>query len=184
MSNFAKSWLVCIALLPSLVAMAQTLKEDTPLFDKPEGAKLASGKAGAAIKIKRRQGFWVEIDLEGKSGWVQLAKINLSGGSGGPIAIDTGRTSTGNIVSTSSARGLSAKDLLNGKPDRQAVARLERFVIDDSAVARFRSDGDISVLREKVVLTAQAQPPSTKAPASQRKDDEGFDPPRKKSDDW
>lgn len=185
MRMLSKPWWMIFALLPALPALAQTLKEEASLLDKPDGSKVAAGKAGTAIKIKRRQGFWVEVDMGGKSGWVQLGKLSMSGGAGGAVAIDTGRSGTGNIVSASSARGLSAKDLLNGKPDRQAVAKLDSFMTEAGATGRFRSDGGIMVLTDKVALSAPSAAP--RAPANGAKSDDDFDAPKKTKragDDW
>ena len=83
---------------------AQTLKENTGLFDKPDGAKTADAKAGTPLKITKRQGFWVEVDAGGKKGWVKLGVVNMASTTGGSVALDTGRTGKGNIVSTSAAR--------------------------------------------------------------------------------
>jgi hypothetical protein len=188
MQNFSGQLLLTVLLLgPVMSVYSQTLKEETSLFDKPDGAKIFSGKSGTAVKIKRREGFWVEVDILGKSAWVQLSKINLGGNAGGSVNIDTGRTSTGNIVSTSSARGLSAKDLLDGKPDKQAVTKLEVFVTEVSAVRRFRSEGGIIALAEKVVLTAPVISATEKKTTSQPVADDNFDTPKlikKANDDW
>lgn len=175
-------WLGAIVSLP---LQGQTLKEEAALLDKPDGARVATGKAGASVKIKRRQGFWAEVDMGDKSGWVQLGKLSLAGASGGSVALDTGRSGSGNIVSTSSARGLSAKDLINGKPDEQSVAKLDGFIVDAGAVGKFRTEGGISLLAEKVALVAPAAP--AKDAAKETPSDDDFDKPKKSKkagDDW
>jgi hypothetical protein len=180
-----KNFVLCFGVIAALPVLGQTLREDATLVDKPDGAKVANGKAGAAVKIKRRQGFWAEVELGDKTGWVQLGKLSLAGTSGGSVALDTGRTGTGNIVSTSSARGLSAKDLLNGKPDSQAVAKLDGFFVDPDAVGKFRSEGGIAVLPDKVALVTPAATP--KPAAKESRGDDDFDTPKKSkkaSDDW
>jgi hypothetical protein len=175
-------WLVGNVSLPVL---GQTLKVEATLMDKPDGAKVATGKAGTSVKIKRRQGFWAEVEMGDKLGWVQLGNLSLAGASGGSMALDTGRAGSGNIVSTSSARGLSAKDLVNGKPDGRSVAKLDGFIVDAGAIGKFRMEGSIAVLPEKVALATPAAP--TKDAAKETPSDDEFDKPKKSKkggDDW
>ena len=109
-------------LLMCFAVNAQTLREDASLSDKAEGAPGATKlKAGSSVKVLKRQGFWVEVDAGGKNGWLKASQLNFTGATGGPTAIDTGRLGTGNIVATSAARGLSAKDLVSGKPNFEEV---------------------------------------------------------------
>lgn len=187
------SVLFFLTLISSSAMQAQSLKENTGLFDKPDGAKTADAKAGTPLKITKRQGFWVEVDAGGKKGWVKLGSVNMASTTGGSVALDTGRTGKGNIVSTSAARGLSAKDLLQGKPDPQAVVKLESYVLDVSVVPAFRTEGSILPLTEKIVLTV---PPTESAAKSEAKPeekksadvatDDDYDTPKKKKrkDDW
>ena len=169
----------------SMPIFSQTLREEAALLDKPDGAKVATGKAGTSVKIKRRQGFWAEVEMGDKSGWIQLGKLSLGGGAAASVTLDTGRSGTGNIVSTSSARGLSAKDLISGKPDAQSVAKLEGFIVDAGDVGKFRTEGGISALPDKVSLVAPVVPnkDTVKEPPS----DDDFDRPKKSKkagDDW
>ena len=182
-----------LLIFSSAVLQAQTLKENTGLFDTPDGAKTADAKAGTSLKITKRQGFWVEVDAGGKKGWVKLGVVNMASTTGGSVALDTGRTGKGNIVSTSAARGLSAKDLLQGKPDPQAVVKLESYVLDASVVPSFRTEGGIHPLTEKIALTAPPAEPAAKSEvkpeekkATEATADEDYDTPKKKKrkDDW
>ncbi len=196
--RFFPSLLFFLMLIFSSAIQAQTLKENTGLFDKPDGAKTADAKAGTPLKITKRQGFWVEVDAGGKKGWVKLGVVNMASTTGGSVALDTGRTGKGNIVSTSAARGLSAKDLLQGKPDPQAVVKLESYVLDASVVPAFRTEGSIRPLSEKIALTAApAEPaaksetktevkPEEKTKATDAPADDDYDTPKKKKrkDDW
>lgn len=169
---------------------AQTLKENTGLFDKPDGTKTADAKAGTPLKITKRQGFWVEVDAGGKKGWVKLGVVNMASTTGGSVALDTGRTGKGNIVSTSAARGLSAKDLLQGKPDPQSVVKLESYVLDASVVPAFRTEGGIQPLTEKIALTVPPAEPvakqEEKVKVTDTPADDDYDTPKKKKrkDDW
>ncbi len=196
LSRTAKAAFAAGAFVFATSVCAQSMKEQASLLDKPDGSKAAEAKAGEAIKILKRQGFWVEVDAGGKKGWVKLSQITMAAAGGGSVAIDTGRTGKGNIVSSSAARGLSAKDLLEGKPDTRGVAKLEGFVIDAAAVAPFRSEGGINPVNEKIALSAPAAAkPEVKADEkdaekNKEKESDLFDddasPKKKKKakDDW
>lgn len=137
----------CTALLfilhPSFNLLAQTIREDATALDKPNGK--ATGlkfSSGSSVKVVRRDGFWIEVNVAGKSGWIKASQVTFSS-PGGSVAIDTGRMGSGNIVSTSAARGLSAKDLLNGKPNLSDVGRLESIRVDAKDVQAFALAGNL-----------------------------------------
>jgi hypothetical protein len=160
--------IICAAFLavglPGL-SHAQTLKEESRLLDKPSGAAQGAAiVAGTGAKVLERQGFWVRVEASGRSGWLKASALNFSSGSGGPTAIDTGRLGTGNIVSASSARGLSAKDLLNGTPRPEEVAKLNQLMADAAAVQAFITQGEVTALAQAVML--KAPPPAVAAPAA------------------
>ncbi len=151
---------IALATLLGLLATAagaQTLREEAALFDKPDGAAQgAKLKAATPLKLLKRQGFWVEVDAGGKTGWLKVSSVSFAGAAG-PVAIDTGRMGTGNIVATSAARGLSAKDLLEGKPNLEEAARLEALSLDASGVAAFRTQGGLQPAANVAALAAPRQ---------------------------
>ena len=133
---------------------AQTLREEAALFDKPDGsAQGAKLKAATPLKLLKRQGFWVEVDAGGKTGWLKVSSVSFAGAAG-PVPIDTGRLGTGNIVATSAARGLSAKDLLEGAPNYDEATRLESLALDASGVTAFRAQGGVQPVGNIATLTA------------------------------
>lgn len=154
---------IALATLPGLlgilptIASAQTLREEAGLFDKPDGAPQgAKLKAATPLKLLKRQGFWVEVDAGGKSGWLKVSAVSFAGAAG-PVAIDTGRMGTGNIVATSAARGLSAKDLLEGKPNLEEAGKLEALALDASGVPAFRTQGGVVPATNVAALSAPRQ---------------------------
>ena len=143
--------------LPSISAVGQTIREDVIALDKPNG-KATSHKffSGSSVKVVRRDGFWIEVSVTGKSGWIKASQVNFSS-PGGSVAIDTGRMGGGNIVSTSAARGLSAKDLLNGKPNLSDVGRLESIRVDAKDVQAFALAGNLRPPSSSIKLSTPAQ---------------------------
>ena len=143
-----------MAVLVSSPVGAQTLREEAALFDKPDGAPQgAKLKAATPLKLLKRQGFWVEVDAGGKTGWLKVSSVSFAGAAG-PVSIDTGRLGTGNIVATSAARGLSAKDLLEGTPNYDEATRLESLALDASGVTAFRAQGGVQPVANVAALTA------------------------------
>jgi hypothetical protein len=188
------SWQRFIALTISAgstltLTLAQTVKEEAHLLDKPSGAPQgAVVAAGAAAKVVERQGFWVRVDVPGRTGWIKASGLSFSSGRGGPIAIDTGRMGAGNIVSTSAARGLSAKDLLDGTPRPAEVLKMAQYAPDASALQNFMTQGQINPQVAPVQLKTMEPVPakpsvshthagSPPAVPSQRA-------PKKDGDDW
>lgn len=165
---------------------AQTVREEATLLDKPDGkpgnVKLA---AGTSLKTLKRQGFWVEVDASGKTGWLKVSQINFAGATSGATAIDTGRLGTGNIVATSAARGLSAKDLVSGQPDFNEAAKLELLTAQPSAVQAFLTAGNVVAINQKIQLTVP-RPASAATPAAGTGQASGHSSSAKKKgdDDW
>lgn len=169
----------------SLASNAQTLREDAPLLDRPDGKPAASKLvAGSSVKALKRQGFWVEVDAAGKVGWLKVSQINFAGAVGGATAIDTGRLGTGNIVATSAARGLSAKDLVSGRPNFDEANKLDLLMAQSAAVQPFLLAGGVVAISEKIQLgaprstapampaNAGVQPAGTTSPGKKKGDDE------------
>jgi hypothetical protein len=156
--------LLCGTLLCGAIS-AQTIREEAVLLDKPDGkpgnVKLS---AGSSVKTLKRQGFWVEVDAAGKVGWLKVSQINFAGATGGSTAIDTGRLGTGNIVATSAARGLSAKDLVSGQPNFSEANKLDALTAQPAAVQSFLAAGAVVAINQKIQLTAP-RPVAAAAPA-------------------
>lgn len=172
------------------LAIGQVVKEETRLLDKPSGVPLGTSvPSGTATKVIERQGFWIRVDISGRTGWIKASGLSFSSGSAGPAAIDTGRLGTGNIVSTSAARGLSAKDLLNGAPRIEEVAKLTQFIPDKASLMAFGSQGNLVALAQAVSLKVAAptveKPVTLKADGKRESSNENLKSTHKKAaDDW
>jgi hypothetical protein len=59
-------------------------------------------------------------------------------------------------VSTSAARGLSAKDLVSGKPNAKELEKFSQFIATDSDITTFASVGKLQPVKDKIVLRAPA----------------------------
>lgn len=167
---------------------AQTIRQDVDLVSAPSGTGLVQRlKAGTPFKLLKRDGYWVQIEVTGKTGWVKVSALSFSSNSGIPTAIDTGRLGTGNIVSASAVRGLSAKDLIGGSPRFDELKKLDLFRTNLGSVQAFMNDGQLTPAASKVSLRVpipENQPKSTEAsqsaPAAVVKKTEQ----KKAGDDW
>lgn len=158
----ARLLLLVLGMGACLGAQAQTARNDGPLLSQPEGgATVTTLKAGEPVKMLKRQGFWVEVEAQGKRGWLKVSGVAFQK-STGPAAIDTGRLGKGNIVATSASRGLSAKDLQNGKPNFDEVTKLDQLADSASDVATFRSQGSLKPMQ----VTLSLSDPATSQPAA------------------
>jgi len=143
----------CITFFLMGASRAQSLREEQGLFDRPDGTQsIAKIKAGTAVKPIKRQGFWTEVQVGTVSGWLKVSMLNFGGASVGVNVIDTGRLGSGNIVSTSAVRGLSAKDLINGTPNFAELQKLEQLNADASSVIAFMAGGNVIPIEQKIAL--------------------------------
>mgnify|MGYP000526428425 CR=1 FL=1 len=111
---------LAMALAPA-AARAQTFNADTPLLASPDATAKPAGqaRAGAAAKILKRQGFWLEVEAGGAKGWVKLSAVKLAT-PGGPTAVDTGRLGSGNKGRSRSFQGDPPSGGAWWRPDRAA----------------------------------------------------------------
>lgn len=178
----AAAFLWVLLALASSGISAQVVREDAALVDAPDGkAVVLNMKAGTVVRVLKRQGFWVQVDVGGKPGWIKASALNFSSGSGGPTAIDTGRLGQSNIVATSTARGMSAKDLVNGKPNLEEVAWLEARPMPTEALQAFLTNGSVVAAAGRIQLSAPR--PSVAPAAGQGSTGEAKNAPKKKGDD-
>jgi len=119
-----------------------------PVLASPSTTAATTGvlKAGAAVTVLQRQGFWVRIQGASAAGWVKMSAVSLAGSTTGRdvAALATGRTGSGNIVSASGGRGLDkGDDLATATPDPAAVTGLARYAATPGAAAAFARAGHL-----------------------------------------
>lgn len=173
-----------IGVLLSGMISAQTVRDDAVFFDKPDGKPVSvKVKGGTTVKVIKRQGFWVEVEAAGKTGWVKVSQLNFAAVTGGATAIDTGRLGKGNIVATSAARGLSAKDLVSGKPNFSEATKLEAQNVTPQAVQTFMVSGGLLPVTEKIQLSLPRTQGSASPASGGASTNAGASSTKKKDDD-
>ena len=179
-SRFISVFYISLLLgMGSSVVMAQSLNTATDLKESQsaDSKTLKSLPANTPIKPLKREGFWLEVEAAGVKGWVKLSTVNLGTQSPGLNPMDTGRSGKGNIVSTSAARGLSAKDLTLAKPDPAQFNELQKLAVSSAEADKFAKSGGLST-RQLALLSPSAKPaePTKPKPPSAKK-------PKKSDDD-
>ena len=109
----------------------------------PTGASVASIKAGTTVSVVQRSGFWRRVESAAGNGWLKLSSVRVESGSSsgaGLAALATGRGATGNVVTTSGTRGVSAEDLVGAAPDTAELQRLEAMGVTGEQASAFASD--------------------------------------------
>jgi uncharacterized protein YraI len=139
--------LAACALFHAGTAMADSahIRVAGPLQSQPLPAAPVTGtvKAGVAVDIFQRKGFWAHVRGGTQTGWLKLDRLSMGGGgSGGDIAaLASGRTGSNNVVSASGGRGLDATDFAKATPDPASVSALSRVAASEAAAAQFAASG-------------------------------------------
>lgn len=182
-----------LMVLPAITAsaVAQSVRADVYLLDKPGGQETKNlVKANSLVKVIQRQNFWLEIQSDKNKGWLKLNAINFVTANS-PVAIDTGRTGSGNIVATSVSRGLSAQELTQASPNFEQAKKLQSFSVSEKEAQGFLSTAGIKPLSQKIYLqvenqSTQTNPVAVKSNESKTNPIPGSKTPStpKAEDDW
>jgi len=168
----------------SFSVSAQVLSSATDLKESQstESRSVKNLPPNTPVKLLKREGFWVEIEAAGAKGWVKLSSVNMGAQSPGLNPMDTGRTGKGNIVSTSAARGLSAKDLTLAKPDPGQFAELQKLAISGTDADKFARSGGLTTRQiallavgPKSADSAKSKPQSSVKKQPKKTDDDDDD---------
>jgi len=128
--NSLKPLLAALLLLPGLALAAETgtaLRDDTLRKEPYADAKSAGTlKRNDKVDIIGKQGAWLQVKTRQASGWVRLLSVRRTGGSSNEaLGLASGRTGTGQVVSTTGVRGLNEEDLKSAKFNAEEIKQLE-----------------------------------------------------------
>ncbi len=155
--SLSRLLLLLLPLLTALPVMAQpaALVRDSDLKSTPfaDGAKVALLRSQQKIEVGERKGGWYKATTaDGNSGWVRLTAVRLgtgqtkgeSGIASTAQFLQSGRSSSSGVTAATGIRGLDAADVVNAKPDSQAVARLDGVTLSNEETRRFAADGKLT----------------------------------------
>ncbi|PKO51180.1 MAG: ligand-binding protein SH3 [Betaproteobacteria bacterium HGW-Betaproteobacteria-20] len=142
-------------LLANLSMAAETgsaLKNDSIRFEPFADAKII-GKfnRGDKVEILSKKGAWLQVKTTKNTGWVRLLSIKRgSSASGnqaaGALAVASGRAGTGQVVSTTGIRGLSAEELKAAKFNEAEVKAMESYTQSASQGKQFADAGGLQTV--------------------------------------
>jgi len=146
-----------IAVLPVMAQPASVVR-DTELMAQPfaDAKPMAVLKARQQVDVGERRGGWYKAkSSDGKSGWLRLTSVLLNStqgrGDSGLAAtrqlLQSGRSGTTGVTAATGIRGLDSADVVNAKPNTEAVTRLDTLAADSSESRHFAGDEHLSAKR-------------------------------------
>jgi hypothetical protein len=135
----------------SLAALAgeqgTALKADTMRAEPFADAKSAGVfNKGESLEIISKKGAWLQVKSKKSTGWVRLLSVKrgAASGSGNSVAdIASGRAGTGQVVSTTGIRGLSAEQLKAAKFNEDEMKKMESYSVSASDGQKFANAGGL-----------------------------------------
>lgn len=154
------TYLLMAASLPALLVTnicfaAETgsaLKADNMRFEPFADAKVTGTiNKGDNLEIVNKKGAWLQVKSKSKTGWVRILSVKRGGSSssnqvGGVLAAASGRAGTGQVVSTTGIRGLSAEELKAAKYNESEVKSLESYTQSAEQGRQFANAGNLKTI--------------------------------------
>jgi hypothetical protein len=116
-----------------------------PFIDAATAAKVA---ANQPVTIVSRKGGWIEVRVNGQTGWLRMLNVRLAAGSSpaqGQAQVRSAsllRTGSSGKTVTTGIKGLGEEDLQNASPNPAELAKLADFAVPASeASANARASG-------------------------------------------
>lgn len=142
-----------LALLAATAAGATetgtALKNDS-LRAEPYGDARSVGSLtrGDKLDILDKKGAWLKIKTTQNSGWVRLLSVKRgalgkSNDAAGVLGLATGRSGTGQVVSTTGVRGLNEEDLKAARFSEDEIRKLEGNGISSAEAQQFAAAGSL-----------------------------------------
>jgi hypothetical protein len=132
---FAGALALCIAAAAAAedgaVIRADELKA-TPFID---GATAMKVPANQPVTIVGRKGGWVQVQVNGQTGWLRMLNVRLAAGSSpaqGQASVRSAsllRTGSSGRTVTTGIKGLGEEDLKNASPDPAQLAALAALAV-------------------------------------------------------
>jgi predicted secreted protein len=107
-----------------------------PFLDAQTTDKLATGQA---VSVLVRQGGWVQVSANGKTGWLRTLNLKLASGStsNGNTTAAAARLRTGSSgrTVTTGVKGMGEAEIRGSSIDLAQLAKLEALAVDPAAAS-------------------------------------------------
>lgn len=146
-----KLWLLALLLAaPAFAGEPGTALKDDTLRQQPYSDAKPAGmlKRGTAVDILEKKGAWLKVKAKSTTGWVRLLSVKRgtagkTGAGADVLALASGRTGTGQVVSTTGVRGLSEEELKSASFNAAEVAQLEANTVSAEQAQKFAAEGGL-----------------------------------------
>lgn len=156
MKNYLKK-LILISLASPILALSgeigTALKADSIRAEPFADAKtIGNFSKGDSVNILNKKGAWLQVKTKKNTGWVRILSVKRGGTSGsnnakGALDVASGRAGTGQVVSTTGIRGLSAEELKAAKFNEEEMKKLESHTLSPSDGQSFASAGGLNATK-------------------------------------
>ena len=137
---------VALTLFPSStpIATAAEYKPNAVIHAKRSAKSQVLVKSPTgSVSSTARKGFWLQVEYQGKKGWVKRNQISTDTTASGSLGLATGRLGSNSIVNTSGTRGLDAGDLKQSKPNAEALKTLRQYHVSKEQAVAFRTSSGL-----------------------------------------
>ncbi|NOU25361.1 MAG: SH3 domain-containing protein [Methylotenera sp.] len=138
-----------LANLSIAAATGSALKNDNLRYEPFADAKVTGTlNRGETLEILNKKGAWLQVKSKKTIGWVRLLSVKRGASSSsnqaaGALAVASGRAGTGQVVSTTGIRGLSAEELKAAKFNETEVKTLESYTQSANQGKQFANAGGL-----------------------------------------
>ncbi len=145
-----------LTLSPQLVLAADTgsaLKADSLRAEPFNDAKTVGNLArGDALEIIVKKGAWLQVKTVKSTGWVRILSvkrgtINTTSNTKDVLDLASGRSGTGQVVSTTGVRGLSAEELKGAKFNEEEMKAMESYTQSAAEGKKFADAGKLQAMK-------------------------------------
>jgi uncharacterized protein YgiM (DUF1202 family) len=157
--------LAALLMLSGLAFAAETgtaLKNDT-LRKEPYADAKAMGtlKRNDKVQILAKKGAWLQIKAGKSTGWVRLLSVKRgttgsSNEAAGVLGLASGRSGTGQVVSTTGVRGLNEEELKSAKFNEEEMKQLEANTVSEIDGKKFAAAGGLKARKLDYLPQPQA----------------------------
>lgn len=161
MIKFLFKKLACFSMLLFLVFSSKTFAAETGTAIKDDQLRaepftdaktVASIKRGETLTILKKQGVWLQVKNAKSTGWLKLLSVKraastATAANSSVLKQSSGRSGTGQIVSTTGIRGLSEEELKAAKFNEAEINKLESYAVTAKAGAEFAKAGQLSAIQ-------------------------------------
>lgn len=156
MKNLLKRILLIGLISPVLALSGEVgtaLKADAMRAEPFADAKTVGNfNKGESVDILNKKGAWLQVKTKKSTGWVRILSVKRGSASGstsakGVLDVASGRAGTGQVVSTTGIRGLSAEELKAAKFNEEEMKKMESHTLTPNDGQQFANAGGLNAVK-------------------------------------